>query len=137
MPEDAKPNTPEGATAFARWYVEQSSQATVDWDAGVLEAYSDPGCATCTEMIQIIREWKDGGYRTPFRRYQFESSQVGPGNSPEIYLVDLKGKDLASQVLGPGGGVVREEPESESLVRVTVRRLKESWSVQRIQGIKK
>jgi len=107
VPEDAKPNTPEAATAFARWYVEQGSQAAVSWDASVIDAYGDPTCTACSGLASDIRKLQELGYRYAERRYSFIASQVGPTTAQDGYLVDLLGTDRAASLLDSNGTLVR------------------------------
>ena len=133
VPEAARANTQEGAVAFARWYVEAGSQAFVDWDANVIEGFAEPGCTVCAGLAKSAREWQAQGHRTPTRRYQFESSQVGPTQGG--YIVDLAGKEQATKVLDGGGNVVIEYPEKPTFLRVTLRWGASSWRVVQVQGI--
>jgi len=135
VPEDAKPNTPKGATAFARWYVEQSSQASVDWDTGVIETYADPTCTVCKDLVSNIRTWQKKGYSNPVRRYVFNSSQVGPGSASGVYVVDLLGKEESRPIYDTNRKVVGQQPAEDSALRVTVRRVNPVWRVHLVQAI--
>ena len=135
VPEGSKPNTPEGATAFARWYIEQTSKAGVDWDTSAVQAYADDSCVTCKGVADAVQEWKEFGYRHPSPRYEFQASQVGPGPTPDTLDVDLMGRDRAAPILGADGSVVEQLPDKDVPMRITVRWDGSGWKVQQIQAI--
>lgn len=134
VPEDAKPNTPEGATAFARWYLEQASQAAVDWDTGVIDTYANSTCTVCVRLSQDLQQWKSEGLRNPSRRFQFTASQVGPGEQSSTYTVDILGQDNASQIIDNSGKVVKEQLASDVRLRVNLVAA-DPWKVVQIVGI--
>lgn len=51
VPSNARPATPQGAAAFARYYFQQVSRAFTRADGTALTELSDPACGTCRNYI--------------------------------------------------------------------------------------
>lgn len=135
VPEAARANTPEGATEFAKFFIEAGSQAHVDWDTSVVEGFSATSCTTCAALVQGVRQMKAKGQHNQDRRYRYASSQVGAGTSPGLFVVDLLGEDQATRVIGADGSVVEELPATQTALRLNVRHTGSAFQVDQVSVI--
>ena len=56
LPEEATENTPEGAEAFIRYYVDVVNEAYTTPRTGLIPPLSDPDCIACIEMENRVAE---------------------------------------------------------------------------------
>ena len=61
IPAAARKNTPEGAEAFVRYFVNQSAQAWMEGDADLVESLSDADCESCAELAARADQLKQAG----------------------------------------------------------------------------
>ncbi|KRC63999.1 hypothetical protein ASE12_04030 [Aeromicrobium sp. Root236] len=63
MPAQAKEDTPEGAAAFVKHYIDVFNYASNTGDVGELSRLSSPECKGCQSYIKLYRDtYKAGGY---------------------------------------------------------------------------
>jgi len=63
MPAQAHEDTPEGAAAFVKHYIDVFNYASNTGDVAELSRLSDPKCAGCQGYIRLYRDtYKAGGY---------------------------------------------------------------------------
>ena len=63
MPAQAKEDTPEGAAAFVKHYIDVFNYASNTGDVEELSRLSAPGCKGCQSYIKLYRNtYKAGGY---------------------------------------------------------------------------
>src|SRR4051794_19930833 len=63
MPAQAKENTPEGAAAFVKHYIDVFNYASNTGDVAELSRLSDPKCGGCQNYIKLYRHtYEAGGY---------------------------------------------------------------------------
>jgi hypothetical protein len=56
IPKAARAHTPQGAEAFARFYLEQVNKAWMVPDPELIRPYAQPGCKTCSNFTKTA-EW--------------------------------------------------------------------------------
>jgi hypothetical protein len=63
MPAQAKEDTPEGAAAFVKHYIDVFNYASNTGDVKELSKLSSDTCTTCQNYVSLYREtYRDGGY---------------------------------------------------------------------------
>ncbi len=63
MPAQAKEDTPEGAAAFVKHYIDVFNYASNTGDVEELSRLSSPDCEGCQSYIKLYRDtYKAGGY---------------------------------------------------------------------------
>lgn len=137
IPEAARANTPEGATAFAKWYLEQGSRANVEWDATAIRGLSLPSCKTCAAVVKGVEELKQAGQHERSQRYAPGASQVGPGPSGGSYVVDVLGTYSKMDIVDANGVVVRTLEAEDSALRVTTAWQGSRWAVAEVAVIRR
>lgn len=94
MPAAAKANTPDGAAAFARYYIDLVNYAWQKPDPAPMRAVSDPGCKTCAAWSDISgsmqkhRERVDAGPLTV--RTSDPSVQLDNGEQMVVVIAEQK-----------------------------------------------
>lgn len=83
MPAQAKEDTPEGAAAFVKHYIDVFNYAASTGDVEELSRLSSPDCEGCQSYIKLYRDtYKAGGYfkggdwNIGALRVEFEGSDV-------------------------------------------------------------
>ena len=137
VPEAARANTPEGATEFAKFFLDAGSQSETTWDTSMVAALSDQECSTCAAQVKVVQESKAKGQRTRDNRFQYQSSQVGPGAAPNSFDVDILATFKASALVNEAGAVVQELPQNDLAMRVSVRWNGDGWRTTQVQGIRR
>ncbi|MCW2680350.1 MAG: hypothetical protein JWM62_1751, partial [Frankiales bacterium] len=61
LPSEAAAETPQGAAAFARYYMDVITQALSSGDATLLRTLSDADCGGCTNFIGAAEGGEPGG----------------------------------------------------------------------------
>ena len=56
LPPEAQKHTPEGAAAFAKYYMQQVNEAWTAPDDAVLPSLSDPGCLSCKDLQETAEQ---------------------------------------------------------------------------------
>jgi hypothetical protein len=86
MPAQAKEDTPEGAAAFVKQYIDVFNYASNTGDVEELSRLSSPGCEGCQSYIKLYRDtYKAGGY---FKNSDWTLSKVEleiVGNSTNVF----------------------------------------------------
>ena len=74
MPAQAKEDTPEGAAAFVKHYIDVFNYASNTGDVEELSRLSSPDCEGCQSYIKLYRDtYKAGGY---FKDFGLDVSDV-------------------------------------------------------------
>ena len=82
MPDEARENTPEGAEAFVRYWVEVLNHATVSGETQILRDHSSSDCTSCQSILDLIDStYGDGGaIQSEGWKINQMSVALGPGN---------------------------------------------------------
>lgn len=89
IPLAARPGTPAGAAAFARFYVESANHAFVVGDPTWLDGWADPECVGCARWTRIARKLKArDAYTTmePFRVDEARPTGVQSGVTQRVIV---------------------------------------------------
>lgn len=107
MPAQAKEDTPEGAAAFVKHYIDVFNYAASTGDVEELSRLSSPDCKGCQSYIKLYRDtYKAGGY---FKDSDWKAAKLE---------LELGGAETyASTTIRSGGGTYKKsasEPEKKS-----------------------
>lgn len=111
VPAEARLATAAGASAFARFYLDELNAAFETGEATRVRSLSDPGCASCARLIDAIERPRPAGERVEGGDYVVAgvaSTLDAPGTAST--LVDYG--QSAVRVLDPSGAVIRERAAS-------------------------
>lgn len=112
LPAEAMQQTPQGAAAFAQYWVALMNYAYATGDTAPLEAATDPQCSECQGLIDDFTTSLDGGNRLEGGRVSV--SNVVGGEVPDngLYVVTASFEQEAATSIGPSGNVVESMPAS-------------------------
>lgn len=123
VPPSAQAATPQGAAAFARYYLEVLHAAFVSGEVEALRAISHPECSTCSNFIRVTQEdeaagksFRGGEYTVLFA----EATETAPGDA----LIDLS-YDRAPAMTRDAQGMVLEQGPAEQRVLMQARALRQ------------
>lgn len=122
--------TSEGASAFARFFVESIGRAYTTADPSVIAELSASGCGGCDVLIKAVGDLRAAGEKREGGEYEVLSA-VTPGLEDGDALVDVQYKRAAGQVVDAKGAVVASAgpvPATDAQVRVVWRT--GAWLVQ-------
>jgi hypothetical protein len=133
IPTAARAHTPQGAEAFARFYLEQVNEAWMAPDPELIRPYALESCKTCANMVETA-EW----LLQQHYRYDGAPSDIGPSiplpkSSQDRVFIDVSTNQLERKIVDEDGGVAEEVSFARSASQVEVRWLAESWQVREIK----
>ena len=133
IPAEAAANTPQGASAFARFYFEELLRAYMTTDTRGLRAFAADSCGTCAGLangIDSMRSAKRHVTGPPFDVLSVDAPGFGYGP----VTVDVQYKVTAFDVLEYDGRVARHAvTEGPDTFIVTLERSGSSWLMAKIQ----
>lgn len=129
MPSEAAAETPEGAAAFARYYLELMNAAFAAGDATEVRRVSDPGCGGCNNLIGAIEEPQKEGERVEGGDYVIGFAEAPPVEAGDV-IVQLRYSLEEVRVYAPDGQLLRRKnavPDVDAEMRLLRRGA--SWVV--------
>ena len=104
LPSEASTATPQGASAFARHYLQALTIAYHEANSSPLRALSDPGCGGCNNFISAIEGSRASGERTRGGVFKVEFAEAPPIEDSET-LVELRYSRTAGTIVDEHGDV--------------------------------
>ncbi len=130
LPEEAKAQTKEGATAFTEWYLDQVGESLKTADSATVRAYSS-GCAFCDEIADTVDQFAEDGIAADKNPYSLTvdsaTSRTDAGYRVEVSLHISEYRKVASD--GSKGPTVN--PSSITMV-TDARWDGEGWQVHEV-----
>jgi hypothetical protein len=127
MPASARENSPEGAAAFVKHYIDVFNYASNTGDVTELSKLSDPKCDGCQNYIKLDRDtYRAGGY--------FRGGEWTPGpmhldfGSPETYVTATI-RSRQSRFRMTRGSAEKSSDETRTKLTYAVSRSDGSWIV--------
>jgi hypothetical protein len=135
IPTAARAHTPQGAEAFARFYLEQVNQAWMAPDPELIRPYALESCKTCANYVQTSQWLVDNN-----RHYAGTPSEIGvavvlPESKPDRVFVQLVNNQLKSKIVNADGTVHRVLPHIFAGSEVEVQWVHGSWAVRGIKAV--
>lgn len=128
VPAAARAHTDEGAKAFARFYTEAMDRATVSADSAPLRALTDPNCAACAGIVEVVDGYRSRGEHQERTSIVLGASKV-VSSSPKGVEVDVLAEDKPHRVVRRDGSVVSTSPGAKINFRHTVSWVATGWLV--------
>jgi hypothetical protein len=116
LPPEAQKHTPEGAAAFAEYFIEQSNEAWVRPDTTLLPPLSEKGCLSCKSLQETAAELKSKGQRyesDPVTVTEVVPLEGAPGGRQRLRIQLVQHR---VDILDRAGKVVSTDP-SKKLAR--------------------
>lgn len=129
LPSEAAAETPEGAAAFARYYLDLMNRAFESADATAVRQVSDPGCGGCNNLIVAIEEPPEEGERVEGGEYSVDFAEAPPVEGGDV-IVELRYSLTEVRVYGPDGQLLRrKDPVEDVDAQMRLLRRGRSWVV--------
>jgi predicted lipid-binding transport protein (Tim44 family) len=109
VPSAAQAETPEGASAFARFFYAEVQRAFAAKDPEIVRRLSAPGCKACDRFITSLTNLRDEGGRVTDVLYDIKAAEA-PATDGQTARVTVIYDSPAIQGFDAQGNVVREEP---------------------------
>jgi hypothetical protein len=136
VPPAARANTPAGAEAFARFYLELVNRAWSEPNPDLLRPYVLPTCKTCTRDLQTAEELRRLGHRYAGPAAALGPSVVTPASVPDRRTVQVVLKQLRQVIRDRHGKVVERVPAEKAVLEVTLRRQRSTeWRIATIKVV--
>lgn len=135
VPPEATPETPQGAAAFTRYYLELLNQAFAAGDASRVRELSDPECDACNNLIKAIEQEEEPGQRIEGGDYRVLFAESPPVENGDV-IVDLRYALTEARVLRLDGTIVRTTPPNPGInAQLRLLRRDGSWIVRGFRNV--
>ena len=101
---------PEGAKAFAAFYIASVSESGFTANASTLRAVSAPTCKGCQVFIEFAEELRAADQHVDRKSMRLNGMAVRPDSTADLVIVDCLVEDQPSRIVDSRGGVVSNEP---------------------------
>lgn len=127
LPSEAAAETPEGAAAFARYWIEALESALATGDTAQLRRLSDPGCGGCSNLIGAA-EGGEPGETIRGAEFIVEFAEAPPVEQGET-IVTLRYRRAAGELLSASGQGTPIAPEGPIDAEMRLTRTSAAWIV--------
>lgn len=135
VPPEATPATAEGASAFARFYLELVNRAFKARDASAVRAVSHPECDACNNLISAIERPEPPGQSSEGGDYQVLLAAT-PGGQGEDVIVDLRYALAEGVVTDSSGAVIKRIPPNPGVdAQMRLIRGATGWTVRGFRNV--
>lgn len=129
LPSEAAAETPQGAAAFARYYLELLNRAFTASDASSVRLVSDSGCGGCANLIGAIEAPPEVGERVEGGEFVVKFAEAPPVEDGDV-IVDLRYSLTEVRVYGSDGQLLRRKDSIQDVdAQIRLVRRGESWVV--------
>ena len=131
VPPVARTRTPQGADAFARYWIAALDWAYATTDSTLARQLYQPSCAGCDRFLTnvIDRVAQAGHHFRGGRMGVLETTLSAPGDSRATQIVDLRVLQNTLQTLDVSGRVLESAPRSTTSFRVWLAWNRAGWRV--------
>jgi hypothetical protein len=137
IPKAARAHTPQGAEAFARFYLEQVNKAWMAPDPELIRPYALESCKTCANLVGSAEWLRDHNSRYDVAPTLLGASVVLPESTRDHMLVRVVQAQQASRILDANGDVQRSFPGVRGESEVALNWQSGSWMVQYVKDVRK
>jgi hypothetical protein len=129
IPAAAKQRTPDGAKAFAQYYLETYSEAAHQADAAVVVKLSDPSCGGCKSLIDLVEGYRAKGQRVDRVSLTVDETALRPEGTLTRPVVDALAKDARKRILNRDGSVASNVAAANINFRLTLVWSESGWKL--------
>jgi hypothetical protein len=130
MPSEAAAETPQGAAAFARYYLDVVGRAFATADPSLLDQLSAAGCGGCDALIASVNELREQGRKRVGGEYTVTSVAAPPVEEGDV-VVEIAYVRAAGEVVDAAGRVQASAPAvPQTNAQMRLVRSGRSWIVQ-------
>lgn len=137
VPAPARAHTPQGAQAFAEFYVDQINIAWTLPDPAMVAGYGLGTCRSCSAYESTARSLESDGQRYAGKPVSRNGGAWLPGATSSRVEVDVTGHQNSTRIVDSGGAVVDRPQEQPVNLRFDLRWSNASrWQVATIKVVK-
>jgi hypothetical protein len=129
IPAAAKQRTPDGAKAFASFYIASVSESGFTADASTLKALSISTCKGCQVFIEFADELRAANQHVDRKSMRLTDMAVRPDSTANLIIVDCLVEDQPSRIVDSRGRVVSNEPGDRFALRISVKWIDSGWAI--------
>jgi hypothetical protein len=133
LPSEAAAETPEGAAAFARYWMQVLETALAKGDATQLRRLSDEGCGGCNNLIGAV-EGGEPGETIRGAELVVQFTEAPPVENGETIVTLRYTRQAGELVAADGSTATPIAPEGPIDAEMRVRRAGTSWIVLGFRG---
>jgi len=132
----ARPHTPAGAEAFAKYFHDQLNVAWGQPRTGLLASLSLPGCKTCTALESNAKDMATAQRHTLGDAVRLDSVDVGGSEPNGDQRVVITGAQLKTSVVDSNGLKIRDIAASPIRSVATIRWTASGWLISEIKVLR-
>ncbi|MDU0314427.1 DUF6318 family protein [Phycicoccus sp. M110.8] len=136
LPPEATKHTEAGAVAFAKYFLQVSSEAFVEGDGSTVRALSESSCTGCGAIARAADNEYADGLHPATARFVFRDSNVQPSSSGDLRVIDVIGTERSVAMVDAAGAEKRRTKAEPSWTRSTVRWTGREWVMQDFAVVK-
>jgi len=136
LPAEATEKTEAGATAFARYFLERTSQAAHEGDPTLMDGLSSKNCSGCAAFRKLVADRAAKGQHTDINSLRIDLSQALPGSTPSKVVVGLLVTDRRKRVVDKDGQVVQTVRGAKFNTEATLIWVDGSWNVDALRLVR-
>lgn len=129
VPKAARAHTPQGAEAFARFYLEQVNRAWVDADPEQIRPYALASCKTCAGLVEEAERLEASGLHYREQPIQVGESVPLPSAKASRAVIQIVSGQLDSHIVRGDGTVDEHVPAQGSVSQLDLSWVETSWRV--------
>lgn len=134
VPPEATPETPQGAAAFARYYLDLLNRAFAAGDATAVRAVTTDECEGCQNLISAIERGDDPGEIATGGEYQVVFAEAPPVENGDV-VVELRYALTEVEVRKADGSVETIPAKSGVDAQMRLLRRDGGWVVQGFRNV--
>lgn len=136
IPPEAMAETPQGASAFARYFFDIVNQAYASGDASTVTALSASECESCKNIAADVRRLGAAKLMVDGSRFKVAFAEAAPAEADGSIIVDFRFSSDPYVERAKDGSAVREEPAQVDVdAQVKLRRRGSAWEVYAIRTL--
>ena len=134
IPKAARGHTPQGAEAFARFYLEQVNKAWMAPDPELIRPYALDACKTCANYVGTAKWLREGRLRYEGVPSTLGSSGVVSRSDTDDVVVQVAQVQEPGRILRQDGSLEQQLHKTASLLDVRLTWDQAAWRIASIKG---
>lgn len=128
VPPAATKKTPEGAEAFARFYLTQYSAAAQAGDPALMNGLATAKCQGCAALRKLVEDMRSKGQHIDIDAMKLGASVVSD-TSDDAMTVNVLAEDKPKRILDKNGEIVANVKGAKLDVRMIVTWQSKQWAI--------
>ena len=129
VPPEARAHTPDGAKAFASFYLHQYSLAAQRGEPALMNGLAQPQCRGCAALRGIVQRLQRDGQHVDIDAMRVNLAQEMAGSSRNSVTVDLLAEEVPKRIIGKDGPTVAIVRGAKLDLRFVVVWRSQDWTI--------